>query len=58
MISILTIFNCCVAVYFVCYAIYAAAYLCLVALVYRHFWLVGKQEREDLIVHQDEVTYY
>ena len=46
------------AVYFVCYAIYAAAYLCLVALVYRHFWLVGKQEREDLIVHKDEVTYY
>ena len=46
------------AAYLVCYVIYAAAYLCLVALLYRHFWLVGKQEREDLIIHKDEVTYY
>ena len=46
------------AVYLACYVIYAAIYLCFVALVYRHFWLVGKKEREDLIVHEDKVKYY
>jgi len=44
--------------YALCYLLYAAIYLWLVALTYRYFWLRGKREREDLIVRENKVKYY
>jgi hypothetical protein len=44
--------------YALCYLLYAAIYLWLIALIYRRFWLRGKREREDLIVYENRVKYY
>ena len=41
-----------VAIYFVCYLIYFAVYLALLLVLYRHFWMKGKAEREDLVYHE------
>ena len=46
------------AAYALCYLLYAAIYLWLVAWIYRYFWLRGKREREDLIVRENKVKYY
>lgn len=37
---------------FVCYAIYFAIYFTCIYFMYKHFWNVGKRERDDLIVHK------
>ena len=42
--------------YAVCYMIYIAVYLVLVMLIYRHFWLKSKKDREDLIAHESLVN--
>ena len=36
------------------YLLYAAVHLFLVSLIYRHFWLKAKRERDDLIIYEEK----
>ena len=44
-------------VFIICYLIYAVIHLCLVLLVYRRYWLAGKKDREELIIHEPTTKY-
>ena len=40
------------------YLIYSIVNLFFVALIYRHFWLKGKKDREDLVVYDRELKFH
>ena len=40
------------------YLIYSMVNLFFVALIYRHFWLKGKKDREDLVVYDRELKFH
>lgn len=40
------------------YLIYSAVNLFFVALIYRHFWLKGKKDREDLVVYDRQLKFH
>ncbi len=44
-------------VFIICYLLYAVIHLLLVLGIYRRYWLVGKKDREDLIVHETTTKY-
>lgn len=44
-------------VFIICYLLYAVIHLLLVLVIYRRYWLVGKKDREDLIVHETTTKY-
>ncbi len=41
-----------------CYLIYIAMYLFVVFMIYKHFWNLGKNEHDDLIVHETKRQFY
>ncbi len=45
-------------VYNFCYLIYLAIHLFGIFMIYRHFWLVGKNECEDLVVYESKQRFY
>ena len=40
------------------YLIYSIVNLFFVALIYRHFWLKGKKDREDLVVYDRQLKFH